>query len=314
MRILVTIAHFYQPQTNGNYASQGATPVPRLQALSQSITALHELFDPSQCWLHIEKRAALPANQPQAHELDVVICTTQDHHLLHQLPVLPSLYTHHPTHAEPLFLGFECQAVLRERLGHYDYYCFLEDDLILHDPYFFVKLNWFTQQMGDRCLLQPNRYEVSSIHPLTRKAYVDGDLAPHITAPFQNIQERAELRGTVLGAPILFQQALNPHAGCYFLNAQQMAYWVEQPHFLDRDTRFIGPLESAATLGILKTFQVYKSAPEQAGFLEIQHFGSKFLNLVGNEVQWIERQAIATENPESKAAPNTRQPQSHPHQ
>ena len=65
-----------------------------------------------------------------------------------------------------------------------------------------------------------------------------------------------------------------------------MAYWASQPHFLDRDIRFIGPLESAATLGIVKTFRVYKTAPEQASFLEIQHFGAKFLNLVGNNVRW----------------------------
>jgi hypothetical protein len=63
-----------------------------------------------------------------------------------------------------------------------------------------------------------------------------------------------------------------------------MEYWANQPHFLDRDTRFIGPLESAATLGIMKTFRIYKPAPEHANFLEIQHFGSDFLSLIGSQV------------------------------
>ena len=286
MRILFTIAHFYQTQPNGQYASQGNNPLPRIQALSQSITALHQLFDASQCWLNIGQRAAIPANQPQAHCLDVQICTTQNCHLLDYLSLPSNFYTHYPTEAEPMLLGFECQALLRDGLGQYDYYCFLEDDLILHDPWFLVKLNWFTQQVGDRCLLQPNRYEVSVTHALSHKAYIDGELAPHVTMLFQNVWEQSELKGEILGVPITFRRAFNPHSGCYFLNGEQMAYWASQPHFLDRDISFIGPLESAATLGIMKTFRVYKTAPEQAGFLEIQHFGAKFLNLVGNNVQW----------------------------
>ena len=56
-----------------------------------------------------------------------------------------------------------------------------------------------------------------------------------------------------------------------------METWARQPYFLDRDTRFVGPLESAATLGIMRTFRVYKAAVESAGFLEIEHFGTSFL-------------------------------------
>jgi hypothetical protein len=63
-----------------------------------------------------------------------------------------------------------------------------------------------------------------------------------------------------------------------------MAHWANQPHFLDRDTSFIGPLESAATLGIMKTFRIYKTAPNQANFLEIQHFGTAFVRLIGEQV------------------------------
>ncbi|NEP12866.1 MAG: calcium-binding protein [Symploca sp. SIO2C1] len=285
MRILFTIAHFFEPNPTGKYASQGKTSLPRLQALSQSITALHQLFGQTQCNIDIGQRLALPANQPQAHELEIVVCTTGKSHLLHQLPLPSSFYKHHSTQAEPMLLGFECQAVLRDYLGQYDYYCFLEDDLILHDPWLFIKLGWLTQRTGDQNLLQPNRYEVST-DALTHKAYIDGDLAPHVTAPFQNVHEQPELKGKIMETPITFRRTLNPHAGCYFLNANQMRHWANQTHFLDRDTSFIGPLESAATLGIMKTFRVYKTLPEQAGFLEIQHFGTKYLNLIGKKVSW----------------------------
>lgn len=283
MRILFTIAHFFNPDNKGKHASQRKDPQPRLLALSQSLAALHQLFGKSQSIINIERRLAFPANQLQAHELDIIICTTKDNHLLNQLPLPSHFYKHHPTQAEPLLLGFECEALLRDYLGQYDYYCFLEDDLILHDPWLFIKLNWFTQQANDLSLLQPNRYEVCT-HNLTYKAYIDGDLAARVTAPFQNVNEQPKLQGKILGMPILFRRALNPHAGCYFLNANQMAYWASQSYFLDRNTSFISPLESAATLGIMKTFRVYKTAPEQASFLEIQHFGTGFLRLIGEKV------------------------------
>jgi hypothetical protein len=283
MRILFTIAHFFRPDSKGKHASQRKNPQPRIQALTQSITNLHQLFGKSQSIINIGQRLAFPANQPESSQLDIIICTTQDCHLLDQLSLPSHFYRHYPTQAEPILLGFECQAVLRDNLGKYDYYCFLEDDLIIHDPWFFVKLNWFTQQASDLSLLQPNRYEVS-INNLTDKAYVDGDLLPRVTAPFQNVQERPELKGKIMGMPITFHRALNPHSGCYFLNANQMTYWAKQAHFLDRDTSFVSPLESAATLGIMKTFRIYKTVPQQANFLEIQHFGTGFLRLIGEQV------------------------------
>jgi hypothetical protein len=283
MRILFTIAHFFNPSGGGRHASQGKDPRPRIQALTACVSALHQLFGKSQCVLDIAQRQALPANQSQAHDIDVVVCTTSDFHLLSQVPLPPPLYTHHATSAEPMLLGFECQAVLADGLGKYDYYCFLEDDLCIHDPWFFVKLNWFAQITGDGNLLQPNRYEVS-VTGAVRKAYIDGDIVPRATARFQNVGEQPELNGKIMGTPVPFRRALNPHSGCYFLNASQMAYWAQQPYFLDRDTSFIGPLESAATLGVMRTFRIYKPAPSMAAFLEIEHAGTGFLGLIGGQV------------------------------
>ncbi|MHC5599870.1 MAG: calcium-binding protein [Nostoc sp.] len=288
MRIIFTIAHFFKPSSQSRHASQRKDPQPRLQALTKSLSTLHQLFGKSQSIINIDQRLALPVNQPQLHEVDIVICTTQDNHLLNYLALPYHLYRHHSSNVEPMLLGFECQAVLQRCLGQYDYYCFLEDDLIIHDPWFFVKLSWFTQQAGDLNLLQPNRYEVSP-QGLVHKAYIDGDLALRVTAPFQNVQEQQELKGTIMNTPIIFRRALNPHSGCYFLNANQMAHWANQPYFLDQDTSFVGPLESAATLGIMKTFRIYKPSAEQASFLEIQHFGTGFLGLIGGQVGLAER-------------------------
>jgi hypothetical protein len=283
MRILFTIAHFFNPSSNGQHGSQKKDPRPRVLALNRSLAALHQLFGKSQSMIHIGQRLAFPANETQVYDIDVIICTTQNNHLLNQLSVPAHFYQHYPTQAEPLMLGFECQAVLRDCLGKYDYYCFLEDDLIINDPWFFIKLNWFTKGSSDLSLLQPNRYEVST-HHLSTKAYIDGDLAPQVTARFQNVKEKTKFVGTIMGMPINFQRTFNPHSGCYFLNGKQMEYWASKSYFLDRDTSFVSPLESAATLGIMKTFRVYKPIVENASFLEIQHFGMQFISMIGQKV------------------------------
>jgi predicted O-methyltransferase YrrM len=281
MKILLTIPHFYQAQGEARHASQHTDPRPRLEALSECLTKLHLHFGRSQYLFDIQRTVAYPINQTHAHQLDVVICTTQGKHLLSHLSLPPNSYVHCETQSVPMRLGFECHAVLRDRCGQYDYYGYLEDDLILHDPWFFEKLIWFNKAVGNSCLLQPNRYESSPLGAV-RKLYVDGNLAPAATAPFQNVQDQPEIPGQVLETPMRFVRPLNPHSGCFFLNAAQMEHWLKTPYYLDRDCSFVGPLESAATLGIMRTFRVYKPAPECAAFLEIQHFGTGFARHVGN--------------------------------
>jgi hypothetical protein len=281
MRIVVAIPHFFDLSRQVSRApGHGALlgdPKPRIEALTACVSALHQLFGGPQVLIDISSRETKRANSRfAAAKLDVVICTTRGQHLLSRLPLEPGTFSHRATDAEPLLLGFECHAALYERVGDYDHYCYLEDDLILRDPWFFAKQDWFTAQVGPGALLLPNRYEVAR-RGVAWKAYLDGDLLPEITAPFQNIAEAPELKGTCLGLELSFRRPLNPHSGCFFLTGEQMRVWSQRPDFLDRDTRFVGPLESAASLGIMRAFRIYKPAPEVASFLEIEHAGTAFI-------------------------------------
>jgi hypothetical protein len=283
MRILAAIPHYYSASRTRSpdgreHGSVGSRADSRVAALSTCIAALHQLFGPAQHIIDQATRVALPANAHTSGQVDVVFCTTGDDHLLDRLRLPAGSYQRQATSCPPALLGFECHAVLRERLGDCDYYVYLEDDLIARDPWFFVKQAWFTSQLGDDVLLQPNRYEVGPGLGLVHKAYIDGDLIDEATSPFQDVLDRPIANGSLLGTTVTFERAKNPHAGCFFLNARQMQAWSEKPYFLDRDTSFIGPLESAATLGVMRTFRVYKSAREHAGFLEIEHFGTSFLD------------------------------------
>lgn len=283
MKILVTIPHFFRQQAQAKHGS-GKNPQYRLNALTNSILSLQQLFGQRQLMIKIGERIAINANQSQQNLLDIIICTTGDNHLVKSIRLADNFYQHHQTTAEPMLLGFECHQVLQENLGKYDYYCYLEDDLIMRDGNFFTKLNWFNELTNKKQLLQPNRYELT-LNPYTQKCYIDGDLAFRVTEPFQNVKDNWELIGKVMNQSVIFHRALNPHSGCFFLTNEQLEYWTKQDHFLSRETNFIGPLESAATLGIMKTFQMYKTTPECANFLEIQHWGNAFANLLGSVVK-----------------------------
>ncbi len=141
MRLLFTIPHYFHPgrlsDEGRTYGSQATDPGPRVRALTACLTGLHQLFNATPCFIHHDNRMAHQVERATPCCLDVVICTTAGCHLLDQLPVLPRYYTHRPADTDPQLLGFACHSVLRERLGEYDYFCYLEDDLILHDPWFF---------------------------------------------------------------------------------------------------------------------------------------------------------------------------------
>lgn len=286
MRLLFVIPHCFRPDGDGRYGSTRKDPRPRLFALASAIHALHQLFGPSQVQIDVGRRVTVPANLPRRNQLRIVLCTTRGLHLVDRLGPTGRHVEHHATDVEPMLLGFEAHRVLAERQGEFDYFCYLEDDLICHDPWLFAKLAWFERRAGDAgALLLPNRYEVAGQNGPVEKAYIDGDLLPRVAAPFQDVSDRPTRDASFLDRPVVFRRALNPHSGCFFLSAAQMVHWSSQPYFLDRDTSFIGPLESAASLGIMRAFRVYKPVRENADFLEIQHFGTSFLGLIGNVVQ-----------------------------
>lgn len=273
MRILFAIPHYFNP-VGGGYGSLSADSRPRQAALANVVHGLHATFGRRQGF--IKRGGLMEANASEAADVDVVICTTGDRHFAEALPER-DLFRHHATEAKPMLLGYECHAVLRDALGQYDYYCYLEDDLLITDPLFFIKLRWFTGFAGKDALLQPNRFEVAQGHA-AHKLYIDCNLIDRqLTAAFQDVNDRPKLKGSVMGGPVSFQRVNNPHAGCFFLDSEQMAHWAAQPFFLDRSPRFISGLESAATLGIMRAFRTYKPSFENAGFLEVAHLDNRHL-------------------------------------
>ncbi|TVR08296.1 MAG: calcium-binding protein [Phormidium sp. GEM2.Bin31] len=284
MRVLLTIPHYFNPQGSKAHGSLQANPQPRIEGLTACLRSLYETFGTGQSYYaHDAEQSRVerqPANDGTQVDLDVVICTTADFHLLDQLRVPSALFRQQSFCLEdPQWLGLGCHLTLKRQLGCYDYYGYLEDDLILRDGYFFQKLKWFNQHLGDEVVLQANRFEVAQ-QGVPEKVYVDADfesISPGFAGYPHDFSDKQRLSAQFLGQPLHFNRARNPHSGCFFLNARQMDYWTQQPHFMNFSRRFIGGLETCATLGLMETFPIYQPAFENANFLEIQHCGDALL-------------------------------------
>lgn len=285
-RALVTIAHYYGASPDGKYGSTRASAAEgRRAALERTIASLHQVLAQPQALVHGPIHGFVPANDSDATEIDVVVCTAGDAHLLDGLALAPGSFAHRRTECNPRFLGYECHAVLREALGRYDWYCYLEDDIGIEDSLFMTKLAWFAGWAGDDAVLQPNRFETSDTGPVKR-LYIDGEpVKPERIGYVPDMSDRTWISANALGRELWFGRVTNAHAGTFFLTAGQMAAWAAKPDFLRRETAYVGPLESAATLGIVRHFRVYKPARGNAGFLEVRHLHNRYLGALLDLVQ-----------------------------
>ncbi len=284
MRILVAIVHHWNPEGGGRHQSLRPNCAPRVEALQQLILAFSRIGQ-NQFHMHFDDQAAYPANTSLNHKIDLHLITDGVHHVLEHLqPAFREGVEHVATSpSHPLMLGFEAQDHLASRLqDNYDLYAYFEDDLIVNDPLFFYKIKYFADHVGNNSIILPQRFEQMSIPARIGKLYIDGSLTDteeELQRIYINPAAPLEINDYFFGA-LSFEAPRNPHAGCFVLTHGQLTHWVAQPWWLDRDCSFVSPLESAATLGLLKTFCLYKPSFSIAGWLEVQHWGTSFLGLM----------------------------------
>ena len=281
MKILVAIVHYWNPKGGGEHESLRPDPSPRINALQSQLLSLLRCSS-NQSVLHMKDRAIYRANNAYRHDITLSIITDGCHHVLDLIdPSFASVFNHIKTQpVNSKLLGFEAQKYLASHVSSdFDLLCYLEDDLIIHDPLLFDKAQWFSNFFGNESILLPHRYEVVSTPHIVDRLYIDGPISdadlrqviPH-SPPVQLIDW--------YGQTVPFSSPENPHSGCFFLNSKQFSLWTSSDVWQDNDISFISPLESAATLGISKVFKLFKPSLSHAAFFQLQHYGSSFHSLI----------------------------------
>jgi hypothetical protein len=277
MRILVVIPHYFHPEAGARHSSvDESRRAERLAVVERVLAAWRHGIGGPHAVLDIERKRFEQLNAGQ-NEVTLVVLTTGGRHLLdeafcrrHRVNLVDCKVEN------PRMLGHEFARFFADNLQRFDLFVFSEDDLLVTDPSFVDKARWFSETFGYRRTLMPNRYEWNPEGP-AHQTFIDGDLAHRAVARWVDPRPDEEvLAAPALGAPVTFRRARNPHSGMHILTREQVDHWRRQPQWDDKDTGFIGPLESAATLGVLKTFSIYKSWGRAYPFFAVEHLDRRF--------------------------------------
>jgi hypothetical protein len=224
---------------------------------------------------HAEARYQLEENG--ADSLDIVVLVNGDNHLLDSdYCAARNVRLVNIKVGNPRMLGFGSQFLFADAASAYDMFIYSEDDLRPADGNFVSRVMAFQEEFGWRRLLLPNRYEWN-LNGHALKTMIDGDVPPEWIRPYEEkLPDEPFLSQRMPGRTITYKRAANPHAGIFAITNEQLAHWMRQPHYRDGDCSFESPLASAATLGMLKTFPIYKTHGRDLGWFEIEHLDHKF--------------------------------------
>jgi hypothetical protein len=283
MRILLTIAHFFRAEEGSNHSSTDAhRRDQRAAAIRSVIDAWRGHYGPVSNINVWQKRF-----EPMigvTDQLDIIVLVNGDNHLLDaDYCRARGVRLYDAKLDNPRMLGFTAHKLFADARSIYDVFAFSEDDLRPTGGDMLSRIIAFHDDFGWRRVLFPNRFEWNPRGPAL-KTFIDGMLRPGLLAPFEAaLPDERFVKGRQGARPLTFQRATNPHCGFFAITTEQLTHWMAQPHFGDQDCSFISPLESAATLGILKTFPIYKPFGRDMGWLEIEHLDTRFsgMNLPG---------------------------------
>ena len=276
MRILLAIAHFFRAEEGSNHSSTDAhRRDQRAAAIRSVIDAWRGHYGPVSS-INVWQKKFEPV-VGVADQLDIIVLVNGDNHLLDaDYCRARGVRLYDAKLDNPRMLGFTAHKLFADARNVYDVFAFSEDDLRPTGGDMIPRILAFHDDYGWRRVLFPNRFELNPNGPAL-KTYIDGMLRPGLLAPFEAaLPDERFLKGRQGARTLTFQRATNPHCGFFAITAEQLTHWMAQPQFGDQDCSFISPLESAATLGILKTFPIYKPFGRDMGWLEIEHLDTRF--------------------------------------
>ena len=280
MRVLLALLHYFKGEAGSRHSSTDERRRDqRAAVLRRVIDSWRGTFGATTT-LNIETKR-FERLRGAVDGLDIVVVTNGTDHLLDgEYAKARGVRMVTAQVDNPRMLGFAAHRLFADMRHAYDLFCYSEDDLRIADPGFIDRLRAFQDAFGPKRLLMPNRFEWNPSGP-TLKTWIDGDIRPGATETWRDPLPDEDLLALPMPgrAPVVFRRAMNPHSGFFALSATQLAHWTRQKHFLDLDCAFISPLESAATLAVLKTFPIYKAFGPDAGFLEIEHLDNRFSSM-----------------------------------
>ncbi|MEG4112198.1 MULTISPECIES: hypothetical protein [unclassified Microcoleus] len=266
---------FYQRNSIINLFKQIEQPEkerPKVFAAVAHITSVEESNNPEKGAEKIERlRHTIDGLLTSfAHcDLSIAIQTLPNRHVTAYLPEyqINCIQIQEGPECDPMFVEFRLQEEFVERVEKFDWFLFIEDDIVLYDAFILEKLEKFNRQSGyENAILYPNRFEMYQ----GTKRYIDLTIDPELS---WNQLSSVKIEG------VKFAEFSNPHSAFYCLSRKQMKEWMKSGRLFKNQVVNVGPLESAATFCILECFSIYKPHPSNLNYFEVRHYDSKYSKL-----------------------------------
>jgi len=245
---------------------------PKVFAAVAHITSVEESKNPEKATEKIERlRQTIDGLFASfAHcDLTIAIQTLPNRHVTAYLPEyqIKCIQIQEGPECDPMFVEFRLQEEFVERVEKFDWFLFIEDDIVLYDAFVLEKLEKFNLQSGyETAILYPNRLEMYQ----GTKRYIDLIIESDLS---WNQLSSVEIEG------VKFAEFNNPHSAFYCLSRKQMKHWIKSGRVFKNQVVNVGPLESAATFCLLECFSIYKPHPSNLNYFEVRHYDSKYSKL-----------------------------------
>ena len=202
-------------------------------------------------------------------DLSIVVQTLPNRHITAYLPEyqIKCIQVQEEPDCDPMFVEFRLQEDFVAKVEEFDWFLFIEDDIILYDAFILEKLTKFNQESGyENAILFPNRYEMYE----GTKRYIDLTIDTELA---WNKLSSVEIEG------VKFAEFTNPHSAFYCLSKKQMEQWIKSGRIWKNQVINVGPLESAATFCLMECFSIYKPHPSNLNYFEVRHYDTKYSKL-----------------------------------
>jgi len=294
MRVSICIPHYFKPSADdhGYGSTRNTARVTRILSLGRCIGSLLSLQRSKRNCLFtladkkIDHFTTSSDHAMEAIDIQLTVCTDGENMLDEVLEEFKDFITIKTFNLEdPRHLPIATRDWLLKggsKSVDADLYAYFEDDLVVNDAEFFDKQSWFLSQLGNSHCLMPHRYELVCRRKVGR-LLIDGPLRPALVREFAQPKFKAG-RGIYRGqTQVNFDIAENPHSGLFIVNREQRDFLAAQVLPVKG---FISPLETAATLTVLKYFKVCKPSLDCHDFLTIEHGHPSFTSFMN---QWEHR-------------------------
>ena len=245
---------------------------PKVFAAVAHITSVEESNNPEKATEKIERlRHTIDGLLTSfAHcDLTIAIQTLPNRNVTAYLPEyqIKCIQIQEGPECDPMLVGFRLQEKFVERVEKFDWFLFIEDDIVLSDAFVLEKLEKFNLQSGyEKAILYPHRFEIYQ----GTKRYIDLTIDSQLS---WNQLSSVEIEGVKLA------EFSNPHSAFYCWSRKQMEQWIKPGRVFKNQVVNVGPLESAATFCLLECFSIYKPHPSNLNYFEVRHYDSKYSKL-----------------------------------